>query len=265
MHLWVVVLAGIPGIANVGLMGSACGGERAAPDGMTVSATALPSDLRTRIEAEVRAKLTPEIEAELRPKIAAEIRREFEERMRRDQALASAHRPANSATNATTNPGGDLPATHVPPHPGTPDPSVSDPAANDLPRPSTEPATADIWAHPGTHVWPMAGSPRLVELAVGTGLEDKTPRDVQEVYAKVPELLYCYSSFENSQSEQTITHVWRRGNRLVSRVELEVGQSPKWKTWSKQRTQPHWTGLWSCEVLGPDGAQLGLTVFRVGG
>ena len=50
----------------------------------------------------------------------------------------------------------------------------------------------------------------------------------------------------------------------MARVELEVGNSPKWKTWSKQRTQPHWTGLWSCEVLGPEGQQLGATAFQVG-
>ncbi len=260
MNLWVVVSAGILGGAHVELIGSACGGEGAAPADAPASATALPTEVRAQIEAELRKKLVPEIEAALRPKLAAEIRRELEDRMRREEALASAHRPGNPSADPAPNPGSDLPATQVPPRPGTNDAPATDP-----PRPNTEPTAADIWANPGTHVWPIARSPRLVELAVGTGLEDKTPRDVREVYAKVPELLYCYSSFENSQAEQTITHVWRRGNRLVSRVELEVGQSPKWKTWSKQRTQPHWTGLWSCEVLGPDGAQLGLTVFRVGG
>ena len=51
----------------------------------------------------------------------------------------------------------------------------------------------------------------------------------------------------------------------VTGVELEVGKSPKWRTWSKQRVSPHWRGVWSCEVLSPEGTQLGLHVFQVGG
>ncbi|PKN54725.1 MAG: hypothetical protein CVU56_25075, partial [Deltaproteobacteria bacterium HGW-Deltaproteobacteria-14] len=55
------------------------------------------------------------------------------------------------------------------------------------------------------------------------------------------------------------------GGRLVSRVELEVGKSPKWRTWSRQRTREDWIGPWSCEVLGPDGRRIGIASFDVGG
>ncbi len=166
----------------------------------------------------------------------------------RDELVAETRQPAPPATADVV--GADTGAHPVPaPTPGSPSPD----------------GKADPWSVPGTHIWPSAGGLKLVELVVGTSLEEKLPTDIQTHYPVPPEILYCYSVFENPEPDATVTHVWRRGSRLVSRVELEVGRSPKWRTWSKQRTQPHWTGLWSCEVLGQDGQQLGLTVFQIGG
>ena len=192
----------------------------------------LRSELRAAVVAELRQELAPAIKAEL----AADARRE-----RRPDAVdsAGAGDPADP---------GDPSGPATPPQPGSDGLKPGDP-----------------WSELGTRIWPSAGGLKLVELVVGTALEDKLPTDVKTHYPTPPEILYCYSVFENPEADATVTHVWRRGSRLVSRVELEVGNSPKWRTWSKQRTQPHWTGLWSCEVLGGDGRQLGLTVFQIGG
>jgi len=219
--------------------------------------------LRASIEAELRPRLRAEVEAELRPRIEAEVRARLERE----------HRVAATATSATY----DGPDVRTPPPDTTP--SSAEPDARSGADDAAEPAPPDgggaatpgpgdpgddVWTVPGVKIWPSPGGFRLVELAVGTGLEEKLPVNVKKLYEAVPELLYCYTVFENPGSETTVTHVWRRGSRLVSRVELEVGASPRWKTWSKQRTQAHWTGLWSCEVLAPDGHQLGLSVFQIG-
>lgn len=193
---------------------------------------ALRVELRPEVVADLRRELTPVIQAEL----LAEARRE--PRPVSPDASADGESPDNRNGPAT------------PPAPGEPGNTLN---------------AADPWSEPGTRIWPSAGGLKLVELVVGTALEDKLPTDVKTHYPSPPEILYCYSVFENPEGDATVTHVWRRGSRLVSRVELEVGNSPKWRTWSKQRTQPHWTGLWSCEVLGADGQQLGLTVFQIGG
>lgn len=193
----------------------------------------LAEELRPEVMAELRRTLTPEVRAQL----AAEL-----------HAASPTTPPGDAArSDVTTNPGG----TEAPRETSAPSPS---PAADE-----------DIWSTPGTRIWPSGGGLKLVEHVVGAALEDKLPADIKLHYATTPEILYCYSVFENPLPDTTVTHVWRRGSRLVSRVELEVGRSPKWRTWSKQRAQPHWTGLWSCEVLGPDGRQLGLTVFQIGG
>lgn len=222
--------------ATVGLTGLVLALPACSPD----PASSAPRADREALQQAMRTELEPivrrELRAELEPIVRAELRREF---TRTSEPDPRAPRPDATASNA---PGPD--ATE---NPGSP------------------PADADIWNRPGTTIWPSPGGLRLVELAVGTGLEDKLPVGVAAHYPNVPEILFCYTVFENPSADQTITHVWRRSGRLVSRVELEVGKSPKWRTWSKQKSQPHWDGTWSCEVLGPDDRQLGLTVFVVGG
>jgi len=205
------------------------------------------AEMKKQVEAQLRAELTPRIRSEVRAELSDEIRAQLEAEAKHPQGT----QPTRAVTSVA-------PPTE-PRHPDSPDAAPSEPVASDPPV-DGEPA----WARPGTVIQPWHSGPKLLEVAVGTGLEDKSPTDVQLHYDAVPELLYCYTLFENPAPETTITHVWRRGTRLVSRVELEVGNSPKWKTWSKQRTQPHWTGTWSCEVLGPDGQQLGSTAFQVG-
>jgi hypothetical protein len=198
---------------------------------------AVKAEARAAMKEELREEVRTELKRELRPSVLAEIEREA-------RALGTRQAPAPPADTANGNDG-----------------------SSPVPVPETErpKSEVDLWTRPGTHIWPLGTTPKLTELYVGSGLDEKLPTQIQTHYPTPPEILYCYTVFENTSVNTTVTHVWRRGARLVSRVELEVGQSPKWRTWSKQRTQPHWVGTWSCEVLGPEGEQLGLTVFEIGG
>lgn len=276
-------------ILNASLLTATSGCDRpASPSGGAPGSAGSSSGPRTRAEAEaerrklkdevrkeVEAELRESLTRELRPKIRAEVERELAGR------VASVGKPVGpDAVHVNQGNHGVPPiATATAPDAASGDasPTPTDVAAdggaggNGPSEPASSNGTAgndgdhdDPWTTPGPKIWPWRSGFRLVDVEVGTGLEDKTPTDVRLAYDTVPELFYCYTVFENPGAEATVTHVWRRGTRLVSRVELEVGSSPKWKTWSKQRTQSHWTGTWSCEVLGPDGQQLGLTVFRVG-
>lgn len=249
-----------PAYALVLVLGSACGRD-AAPG--VAHAVGPPSEaerlrLREDIEAKVRDELTRELEPIIRAKVVAELKDELRREIRAElsrEAVATRTLPTLAPPSASPDAYAGAGDTH-----DAPDTYAESP---DGPSDIT-PGEVPIWSRPGTVIKPWRAGPKLLEVAAGTGLEDKAPTDVKLTYDKVPELLYCYTVFENPAPETTITHVWRRGTRLVSRVELEVGNSPKWKTWSKQRTQSHWTGVWSCEVLGPEGQQLGATAFQVG-
>ncbi len=105
---------------------------------------------------------------------------------------------------------------------------------------------------------------RLTDLAIGTSVKSRVPQEVSDSYATMPDQFVCFSVFDNRQDGAQVTHVWRRDGRVVSRVELEVGRSSKWRTWSRQRVKDTWTGHWSCEVLGPESRMLGRAKFAAG-
>ncbi len=162
----------------------------------------------------------------------------------------------------------DLPDPDLAPRPKAARPATSAaPAApRDTPRePKREPlppAGAGEALRPGVEIWPD-GRPRLIDLAIATEIKARKPVNVAQRYKAVPELLMCFTAF-GSDADTTVTHVWRHGDRVVSRVELSVGRSPSWRTWSRQRLNVGGTGAWSCEVLGPDGQRLGVARVRVG-
>ncbi len=179
----------------------------------------------------LRETLETELRRELRPQVEADLRRELR------AAVASEVRAASPRG------GGQQGASESVPPPV----ELVQPPGREL----------------GTRLARLDGPLRVQELSVGTSILDRAPHDVRDAYPEIPELLFCYTSVE-SRNAQTLTHVWRRDGVLVSRVELEVPRSPRWKTWSRQRVLSGWRGIWTCEVVSPEGLQLGVTTFTVG-
>lgn len=106
---------------------------------------------------------------------------------------------------------------------------------------------------------------KLLSLAVGTAVEERTPVGVSDRFTTLPPKFHCHSVVDSRVPESTIIHTWRRGVRVVSRVELQVGKSPSWRTWSRQRIRPEWADGWSCAVTTLGGDLLGTANFEVVG
>ena len=58
-----------------------------------------------------------------------------------------------------------------------------------------------------------------------------------------------------------LQHVWYRDGVEVARHDLPVGQSRRWRSWSRHRVHP---GVWTVRVLDAEGRELALTEFGVG-
>ncbi|MCB9733357.1 MAG: DUF2914 domain-containing protein [Deltaproteobacteria bacterium] len=177
----------------------------------------------------------------------------------------AAARPTDTAPPAVDDPPATDPELPVDP-PAAPDedPARENPAVEEPPA-AAEPDTDDAGEEiaPGVRVYRGPNGIQLTELAVGTEIGEREALGVTRVFDTMPDRFFCYTVFDNRAADATVTHVWRRGTRLVSRVELEVGRSPRWRTWSRQRTRADWTGEWSCEVLDAQGARLGRAEFEV--
>jgi hypothetical protein len=152
------------------------------------------------------------------------------------------------------------------------DPAVnlsSDPVAKSAELATTEAVAGAKRAmtspRPGVELRGAVDGLKLVDLAIATEVIRREPTGIDDRFASLPKRFHCFCVFENRQQATQVTHVWKRDGRVVSRVELEVGKSPKWRTWSRQRLQPSWTGNWTCEVHSMSGRTLGIASVQAGG
>lgn len=93
-----------------------------------------------------------------------------------------------------------------------------------------------------------------VERRVLTGASDRFPLDTQRVYAHLT---------LESPIETTVDVVWFRGETEVQRLTLDVGESPRWRTWSYRTLRPRDAGRWTVEVRDADGTLLDMLAFDV--
>lgn len=103
---------------------------------------------------------------------------------------------------------------------------------------------------------------RLSETGVGTAVVGRRLRGAATHFEGSPGRLYCFTDLENLGAATEVTHVWRHGEREIARHGLKVAKSPRFRTWSYQSMAARRQGMWSCEVLGPQGAHLGITHFE---
>lgn len=95
---------------------------------------------------------------------------------------------------------------------------------------------------------------------VCTGVENREPQGVGEEFPSQVGALFCFS--EVKSYEGTVFHVWFRGEKEVARIELPV-KGQRFRTWSKKRIPPSWTGPWRVEVQTAEGKVLAEAKFAV--
>lgn len=120
-------------------------------------------------------------------------------------------------------------------------------------------AAAQGESRPGvTIVEKKAMSPRLNDLAVASGIDNKQPDGASNSHSAGR--LFCWSSLYHDGEETNVKHIWRRGDVVYSEHQKLVRKSTRWRTWSRQRVV---AGEWSCEVVDANGETLGKAEFTV--
>lgn len=77
--------------------------------------------------------------------------------------------------------------------------------------------------------------------------------------------LYAWVQVKNLGAETTISMVWKKDGKTRLTVELPVGHSRGWKTWSKKGISAKDGGAWTVEVHDADGALVQTLAFNVAG
>ncbi len=171
-------------------------------------------------------------------------------------------RLALDSVSAPDTPTSPSVVTEMPKSP-TPPKEEPVPALRDQKLSPSKDGQEDRPADLGVRIHDGAEHMKLVSLAVGLAVKARNPVGVADRFTVIPPRFHCHSVVDSRVPESTIIHTWRRGDRVISRVELQVGKSPAWRTWSRQRIRAEWADVWSCTVSTLEGEILGAARFEV--
>jgi hypothetical protein len=86
-------------------------------------------------------------------------------------------------------------------------------------------------------------------------ISNRFPSDVGQVNAFV--------RIKNSGAPTTATMVWKYGTKEQFRIDLKIGTSPTWRSWSRMTMSAHKKGGWMVEILDEDGVPVGGIPFQI--
>ena len=107
---------------------------------------------------------------------------------------------------------------------------------------------------------PAAADARIARAQFTTSIVNREPVDRVLVVSPPVEELYFFTDLRHMESD-TVTHSWRYGGELISKVSFEVG-GPRWRVYSKVRLESYQFGDWSVTVTDGSGWPLYTELFR---
>lgn len=82
------------------------------------------------------------------------------------------------------------------------------------------------------------------------GITDREPVDHLTTASNINPLYFFTELVDMAGAE--VTHRWRFEGQIMADVTFQV-EGPRWRVYSSKEMLPEWNGLWTVEVLGPDG------------
>jgi hypothetical protein len=115
---------------------------------------------------------------------------------------------------------------------------------------------------PATTEAQLAVSLRVAEAAICKDVVDRAPVGAGTTFDPSVGQLYCFTKIGGAHEPTAVTHAWYFGDTECSRVTLPV-DSEGWRTKSSKKIQPHETGRWHVDILGPQGELLQTVWFDI--
>jgi hypothetical protein len=107
-------------------------------------------------------------------------------------------------------------------------------------------------------------SVRVNKLLAAKDVEKRRPIGEGNRFEANGESVWAWASVRNAGPERShVWMIWKHEGMVRSRVRLGVGQSPRWRTWSRFRMRATHVGHWSVETTDADGMVLETMEFEV--
>lgn len=102
----------------------------------------------------------------------------------------------------------------------------------------------------------------IVDAATAHGVARRTPIRPGQAF-HIGEVVWAWIAVKNAGDEAPVTMIWRRDGVVRSRMTLNVGKSPRWRTWSRKTLRSNDAGHWTVDVMGPMDEHLQTLTFEV--
>ena len=103
----------------------------------------------------------------------------------------------------------------------------------------------------------------LVDKMTGTGVTARLLEGASERFSSSVGKVWAWVKVRNLGEPTQIKMVWRHEGKKKASVDLDVGKSSRWRTWSRKRVGAQSIGQWTVDVLGPDGELLDSMHFEI--
>jgi hypothetical protein len=104
---------------------------------------------------------------------------------------------------------------------------------------------------------------QLTRAVMARGVEGREPTGEAETFPRDVGQVVCFTQLQ-AGADTVVYHVWRHGTTLHAKVQLSVGAG-SWRTWSRKRIHPSWTGDWTVDIEDEKGVVLKSLAFTIGG
>lgn len=104
---------------------------------------------------------------------------------------------------------------------------------------------------------------KVLAITLCKQVENREPVNVGEEFSVADGQIYCFTPVFNRKGDAIIKHLWYREGVLMFSIDLKIGSSDRWRTWSSKSLYPGFEGNWEVVVKTADDMELGRKKFVV--
>lgn len=101
---------------------------------------------------------------------------------------------------------------------------------------------------------------RVVDFVVARGIVEREPVEVSNTFSSADGNAYAFARIANDGEPTGVSFVWFHRDAVYAAVEMTIGTSTRWRTWSSAEIQP---GPWRVQLVGSDGLIIAENSFTV--
>ena len=108
----------------------------------------------------------------------------------------------------------------------------------------------------------QAGSVVIRDFVLTHGIYEREPVGNTDVFSTGDERGYAFARINNDGDATQVSFVWEFDDQVHATIDMNVGSSPGWRTWSSVNLRP---GNWRVKLIDQNGVIMAERSFTVGG